>query len=336
MLHVAGLRVTYDGGAVAADDVDLDAAAGTTVALLGPSGSGKSTVLRAIAGLIPTDAGTISIDGVDVSKLPPDQRGVGLMFQDYALFPHRDVAGNVGFGARMAGLDRRAVAQRTEEVLGLVGLDGFGRRSISSLSGGEQQRVALARALAPSPKVLLLDEPLGSLDRALRERLAVELRDLFTLIGCTVVTVTHDQAEAFTMADRVVLLRAGRVVQEGTPIDVWRAPPDAEAARFLGFANVSAVKVVGGSAPSPWGAIATSRPDGPAALVLRPQGVTLGEGPVRGRAGHARFRGAHFVVPVALRSGGLIEVVVADGDVPVAGADVGVDLDATQAIVVDP
>ena len=334
-LRIRGLTVRY-GSALAVEDVALDVAVGEVVALLGPSGSGKSTILRAVAGLIPIVAGTVELDGRSLAGIEPAARHVGLMFQDYALFPHRDVGANVGFGPRMQRLDRAAVDARVHEVLGLVGLAGLERRPVASLSGGEQQRVALARALAPSPRALLLDEPLGSLDRALREQLTVQLRELFTALGSTVVTVTHDQSEAFTLADRVVLLRGGRVVQAGAALDVWRTPADGWAARFLGFANVVAVSVRGGSAATPWGHVATARADGPAALVLRPGALRFADAPVRGIAGVARFRGDHVVVPVRADTGDALEVVVRGGDVPPAGASVAVAADLDDSVVVDP
>jgi thiamine transport system ATP-binding protein len=250
------------------------------------------------------------------------------MFQDYALFPHRDVAGNVAFGPRMRGLDRAAVRARVQEVLALVGLDGFDRRAVASLSGGEQQRVALARALAPEPRLLMLDEPLGSLDRSLRERLTVELRELFVRLGSTAITVTHDQAEAFTLADRVVVLRHGRTVQSGRPVDVWRAPADGFVARFLGFGNVFDVEVRQGAVDSPWGVLPAERADGLATVVVRPDGLRFaGEGPV-GVAGAATFRGDHFLVPVQLSGGWKIEVTERSGRVP--------DLDTTVAVALDP
>jgi thiamine transport system ATP-binding protein len=269
MLRVEGLRVAYEG-TPAVDGVDLDVDDGEVVALLGPSGSGKSTILRAVAGLQPVDAGHLTLAGRPLDGVAPHDREIGLMFQDFALFPHLDVAGNVSFGPRMQRRSRAEVVARVSEVLELVRLRGFERRAVASLSGGEQQRVALARALAPAPKLLLLDEPLGSLDRALREQLAVELRGLFTSLRATVVLVTHDQSEAFTLADRVVLLRDGRIVQSGRPADVWRGPADALAARFLGFANVLPVDVVTGAIETPWGSLPAEQPDGPAALVLRP------------------------------------------------------------------
>jgi thiamine transport system ATP-binding protein len=321
------------GDAVAVDGVDLDVADGEIVVLLGPSGCGKTSVLRAVAGLTAASDGSITLDGRDIRGVPAHARGVGLMFQDFALFPHRDVAGNVAFGPRMQGANRAAASARVAEVLDLVGLTGFEPRSVASLSGGEQQRVALARALAPSPRLLLLDEPLGSLDRALRERLTAELRSLFVELGLSVVTVTHDQAEAFTLADRVVVLRAGRVVQAGTPSEVWRHPADGFVARFLGFANVLNVVVSAGTANTPWGPLVAERGDGPSALVIRPDGLTLtaaGDG-APGVAGPATFRGDHFLVPVALDSGEAVEVTVRES-VPPDGGQVTVALDRAATV----
>jgi len=337
-LEARGLRVSY-GDTVAVDGVDLHVVSGEIVTLLGPSGCGKSTILRAIAGLVVPEHGQVLVDGNDVTGMPPHRRNLGLMFQDYALFPHRDVAGNVAFGVRMATRDRAAVDRRVHEVLDLVGLSGFERRSVASLSGGEQQRVALARALAPSPRLLMLDEPLGSLDRALRERLTVELRELFRSLGMTIVTVTHDQGEAFTLADRVVVLRDGRVVQAGTPVEVWRAPADAFTARFLGFANVFDATVEAGEARTPVGTFAAERPDGPACLVVRPDGFRLAEageaGDLTGTARPAMFRGDHFLVAVDLDVGAVVEVVVRSGAVPAPGAAVAVTVDRAAAVVVD-
>ncbi|MEY2422555.1 MAG: thiamine transport system ATP-binding protein [Acidimicrobiaceae bacterium] len=334
MLDVEGLHVRY-GDTVAVDGVDLRVDEGEVVTLLGPSGCGKSTILRAIAGLVTLDAGAVRFDGANVVTTPPHRRPFGLMFQDYALFPHRDVAGNVAFGPRMRRLDRAAVRTRVDEVLELVGLSGYGRRSVASLSGGEQQRVALARALAPEPRLLMLDEPLGSLDRTLRERLTVELRDLFVRLGITAITVTHDQAEAFTLADRVVVLRDGRVRQVGQPVDVWRAPADAFVAGFLGFGNVFDVEVRRRSIDSPWGPIGCDRADGPATLVIRPDGLRLGADGIAGTARAATFRGDHFLVAVQLDCGWLIEVTERSGSIPPPGAPVAVSLDLTASVVVD-
>ena len=212
--------------------------------MLGPSGSGKTTLLRVIAGLQVPEDGRVLLDGNDLAGVPPHRRGVGLVFQDHALFPHRDVFGNVAFGLRMQGDSPDVVEARTAELLALVGLSGFERRSVATLSGGEQQRVALARALAPEPRILLLDEPLGSLDRRLRDRLLDDLDGLFDELALTAVYVTHDQAEAFTLGDRVAVMRHGRVVQIATPDELWAHPLDEDVARFLGLANVTDGEVV--------------------------------------------------------------------------------------------
>jgi thiamine transport system ATP-binding protein len=234
MLGIDGLTVTYDGF-TAVDAVDLEVADGEIVCILGPSGSGKSSLLRAVAGLEPDARGRISWDGDDLARVPPHRRGFGLMFQDHALFPHRDVQGNVAFGLRMQRLPRAEIDVRTENALALVGLDGFEHRRIRELSGGEQQRVALARALAAEPRLLMLDEPLGALDRALRERLVAELRALFVRLGLTTLFVTHDHDEAFALADRLVIMHAGHIEQVGTPAAVWQRPANAFVARFLGW-----------------------------------------------------------------------------------------------------
>jgi thiamine transport system ATP-binding protein len=341
VLQVSGLRVRY-GDKLAVDGVDLRVDQGEVVTLLGPSGCGKSTILRAIAGLVPTDAGDIRLDGENVATTPPHRRPLGLMFQDYALFPHRDVAGNVAFGPRVQHLDRAAGKARVDQVMELVGLTGYGQRSVASLSGGEQQRVALARALAPEPRLLMLDEPLGSLDRSLRERLTVELRELFVRLGITAITVTHDQAEAFTLADRVVVLRDGRVRQVGRPVDVWRAPVDTFVAGFLGFGNVFEVEVRRGSVETPWGPIDSERADGPATLVIRPDGLIFsaggrpGGGGVGGTARAATFRGDHFLVPVQLDGGWGVEVTERSGAIPQPGSSVAVSLDRRAAVVAGP
>jgi len=220
------------------DGVDLDAPPRRVTAILGASGSGKTTILRAVAGLVETSHGSIVIAGRDVTGLPTHRRGVGLMFQDLALFPHLDVGANVAFGLRMQGLAAEDRTRRVAEVLELVGLGGTERRAVQTLSGGERQRVALARALAPAPTVLMLDEPLGAIDRALRERLLDELATIVDAVGVTTLYVTHDQSEAFRLATHVAVVRDGRVVQVGDPRAVWSRPVDEPTARLLGHRNV--------------------------------------------------------------------------------------------------
>ena len=242
-------------------DVSLTADAGEIVCLLGPSGCGKTTLLRIVAGLENPDAGRVIFAGQDLAGVPAHRRNFGLMFQDYALFPHRDVAANVAFGLRMQGRAAGELAGRVGEMLALVALAGYETRRVTDLSGGEQQRVALARSLAPGPQLLMLDEPLGALDRALREQLMNELRLILKRVGVTVLYVTHDQEEAFAVADRVVIMRArpelgegGRVEQADTPQAVYRHPATAYVAQFLGFRNLLEGVVVGAVARERGGA----------------------------------------------------------------------------------
>jgi ABC-type Fe3+/spermidine/putrescine transport system ATPase subunit len=237
LLQVSHIHKSFDGAPLLRD-VSFDVTPSEIVCLLGPSGCGKTTLLNIIAGLEEAESGQVLVEGQDISGVPVHRRGFGLMFQDLALFPHKDVRDNVAFGLRMTGLDPQAIDTRVSEVLELVGLAGFERRDVNQLSGGEQQRVALARSLAPRPRLLMLDEPLSSLDRTLRERLMNELRDILTRVGQTAIYVTHDQQEAFALADRIVILNAGQVAQVGTPRQVYRAPASAFVARFLGLTNL--------------------------------------------------------------------------------------------------
>ena len=231
-LSVRGLAVTY-GDLRAVDGVDLEVAAGEVVALLGASGSGKSSLLRAVAGLEDVAAGEVAWDGRSMVRVPVHKRGFGLMFQDGQLFEHRDVGSNIAYG--LTGLPRAQRSERVREMLELVGLPGFERRRVTTLSGGQAQRVALARALAPAPRLLLLDEPLSALDRALREQLATDVRTILRQGGTTALYVTHDQDEAMTVADRVGVMEAGRLLRLDTPQCLWADPASSKVARFLGF-----------------------------------------------------------------------------------------------------
>jgi thiamine transport system ATP-binding protein len=283
-----GLVKRYAGHA-ALDSVTLSLERRGVLAVLGPSGCGKTTLLRVTAGLEPPDAGTILLDGADLGPLPPERRGIGLVFQDYVLFPHLDVAGNVGFGLRMARWPRRAAAERVRDMLDLVGLAGYERRRVQSLSGGEQQRVALARGLAPGPRVLMLDEPLGALDATLRTSLLDEVPRILHAAGATTVYVTHEQEEALAVADRVAVMRAGRIVQAGRPVDLVERPADAFVAGFLRLGTL--VPVSGRTASiavTPLGRLpvrVTGRPEG-SMILVRPGSIHLAPGPsfVRVRA----------------------------------------------------
>lgn len=336
LLGVEAATVRF-GGRPVLDAVGLEVAERETVCVLGPSGSGKSTLLRVVAGLQPLDAGRVFLDGRDQAGVPAHRRGVGLMFQDHQLFPQRDVGGNVAFGLRMHGASRDQQALRVRELLELVGLPGAASRAVAALSGGEQQRVALARALAPRPRLLMLDEPLGQLDRSLRERLVVELRELFGRLGTTVLAVTHDQGEAFALADRVVVMRDGRIAQSGTPLEVWQRPADEFVARFLGFDNVVDATVTGRAADTPWGKLPVPEgsPQGPRTLLVRPAGVRL-VAPADGLACTVTartFRGTHVAVGLRPEGGPRLEAACALREAPAPGDRVAVAFDAAEVVV---
>src|SRR4051812_8086204 len=236
-IRLAGVRKLY-GDVVAVDGVDLDIRRGEFFTLLGPSGSGKTTCLRMIAGFERPDAGSIELAGDDVSRLPPAERDVNTVFQDYALFPHMSVGDNVAYGLKVKKVAKAERAERVAEALKMVRLEGYGDRRPSQLSGGQRQRVALARALVNRPRVLLLDEPLGALDLKLRQQLQVELKRIQSEVGITFVYVTHDQDEALTMSDRIAVMDGGRVLQVGTPRDVYEEPDSRFVAGFVGVSNL--------------------------------------------------------------------------------------------------
>ncbi len=239
MLRLENIVKTYDGKPLLGG-ISFEVGAGETVCLLGASGSGKSTLLRIIAGLEAAESGRVLWDGEDLSQVPVHARDFGFMFQDYALFPHRNVADNVAFGLRMQGVGKDEIRVRVTAALAQVNMQGFERRRVTDLSGGEQQRVALARALAPRPRLLMLDEPLGALDRALRAQLLGELRRVLQSAHIPAIYVTHDQEEAYALADRLVLLHQGQIAQEGSPAAVYTHPASAWVAAFLGQSNLVA------------------------------------------------------------------------------------------------
>lgn len=276
LLEVQNLRRKYPEFVL---EAEFAVAAGEFFSILGPSGSGKTTLLRLIAGFERPDRGRIILGGADVTNLPPQHRRVGMVFQDFALFPHLSVAGNIGYGLKIRGMSPGQRRRRIDELLALTGLDGFHDRAPSSLSGGEKQRVAVARALAADPLVLLLDEPFSALDQGLRRRLRREIRDLQRRAGFTAIFVTHSQEEAFALSDRMLVMSRGRVERVGTPEEVYADPGTEYAAAFLGEVCSVPVRVEAGTvtidglaftppADEPW-------PDGPGRLIFRPEQARL-------------------------------------------------------------
>jgi ABC-type Fe3+/spermidine/putrescine transport system ATPase subunit len=323
LLSVLHISKSYDNAPLL-HDISFEVDAGEVACLLGPSGTGKTTLLRIIAGLETPEAGQVLFEGRELRGVPVHQRGFGLMFQDLALFPHRNVYENVAFGLRMQNLPAVEIRARVNEALALVGLDParFAARDVNHLSGGEQQRVALARSLAPRPRFLMFDEPLGALDRILREQLVADLRTLLKRIGMTALYVTHDQEEAFAIADRLVILNAGHVEQIGAPAQVYRQPANAFVARFLGLGNLIPARVLAQAdgrirAATPLGEFicqpaldraSAARVGAEGVVLLRPRAVekishegALRENQVRGTIAQALLQAGHTRLVIAAR-----------------------------------
>jgi ABC-type Fe3+/spermidine/putrescine transport system ATPase subunit len=320
-LSMRGLARRY-GSVEALAGVDLEVARGELFSLLGPSGSGKTTLLRLVAGFEIPDAGQVRINGVAMNGAPPERRGLGVVFQEYALFPHRTVAENIGFGLKMRGLPRPERRARVAEMLALVRLEDVALRRPDSLSGGQRQRVALARALAPGPELLLLDEPLANLDRRLRESLREELLRVHRAAGVTTLLITHDQEEALTLADRMGILRDGRLEQTGPPTELWQRPATRFVAGFLGEMNVlraeresdqrAFLPDLGESVPFSGEAL----PNGSAVVCIRPEALELcaPRNGVVGRVERLAYAGGHVTYHVRLQSVSiLVRELLSDG-----------------------
>jgi thiamine transport system ATP-binding protein len=326
VLGLENVSVAYDG-VPAVVDVSLELPDGEVLAVLGPSGCGKSTLLRAVAGLEPPTAGRVCWDGGDLAGVPTHKRGFALMFQDGQLFAHLTVARNVGYALRLRHHRRRAAAAvegRVEELLALVGLEGYGDRLPTTLSGGERQRVALARSLAHQPRLLLLDEPLSALDAGLRDRLAGDLRGILRAAGTTALMVTHDHEEAFTVADRLAVMRAGRVVQQGPIAEVWRAPADPATALFLGYARVLR------DGPAAAVLAAAGLPAAPAVAVRRSALAVSPTGALRGVVVSSRATPEQVRLVVDLEGVGEIDAVAGLDARPAPGEAVRIEAEATR------
>ncbi|WP_417309063.1 ABC transporter ATP-binding protein [Devosia sp.] len=314
VLDIASVSKRFSPTVMAVDDFTLTVGDGELVCLLGPSGSGKSTLLRMIGGFETPTGGSIRIDGEEVTRLSPDKRPTGMVFQSHALWTHMNVFNNVAFGLKLRRLPAAEIRERVEAVLALVGLAGYGNRGTGQLSGGQQQRVALARSLVLEPKILLLDEPFASLDQHLRERLREEVRDIQQRLGITTLFVTHGQDEALALADRIVVMRNGRTEQAAPPDQVYREPATPFVAGFIGSMNLVEGQIASGEFAHSAFRVSVPVADGPAVLAVRPEALHIA--PASGE-GMARIRritdfGTHAIVDIDLPDATRLKAMVPD------------------------
>jgi len=350
-ISVRKITRTY-GRFHALDSVDLEVRSGEFLTLLGPSGSGKTTLLMVLAGFNRPDSGSVLFGDREVVRLAPHKRDVGMVFQSYALFPHMDVAGNIGFPLRLRGVAREVIAGRVERALETVKLAGYGSRRIDQLSGGQRQRVALARAIVFEPRILLMDEPLSALDKQLREHMQVELRQLHELLGMTTVYVTHDQREALTMSDRIAVIDKGRIMQLDTPQRIYERPSCRFVAEFVGESAFLPVNVAAGTAtfdgvPLTLGEAVGSM-GGEMFLMVRPEKLRIlpddlhpgaGVNVLAGRVARFIYQGESYVLDVELASGIAVSVrgmtsSAAMAALPAVGQPVRLGLDGHDAFLV--
>jgi putative spermidine/putrescine transport system ATP-binding protein len=335
-LILDGLTKSF-GGFTAVDSLDIAVERGEFVSLLGPSGCGKTTTLQMIAGFVPVDRGGIRLDGADLVSVAPNKRGLGIVFQSYALFPHMTVAENIAFGLEMRDVSKPERDQRTLAAMDLVGLKGFADRYPRRMSGGQQQRVALARALVIKPALLLLDEPLSNLDAKLREEMQGELRQIQRSVGTTTILVTHDQHEAMALSDRIVVMNHGRIEQIGAPDAVYDRPASAFVASFLGKTNV--LEGTGdGRGSAMIGGLVLALPGagvGPLKVAVRPERLTLapiGAAGLDARISGRVFQGTHWLLTAVSASGPLTLMRANDGSpVPKEGETVRLSFDGSDA-----
>jgi putative spermidine/putrescine transport system ATP-binding protein len=339
-LSLEGLTKRF-GNLTAVDRVDLNVAQGTFVCLLGPSGCGKTTLLRMIAGLEEPSVGCITLDGADITGVPAHRRDFGMVFQSLALFPHLDVGGNIAYPLRIRGAPTAEQRERIAALLDLVHLPGFADRPIAKLSGGQRQRVAIARALALSPKLFLLDEPLSALDAKLREAMQVELRQLQERLGITTIVVTHDQREAMTMADLVVVMGDGKVRQAGSPIEIYRKPANAFVASFIGSTNLIPATPASGGTSVPGGTLpGLVLPQGAATISVRPEDIELVDpagAPTRGKVTFVRDLGATIEVFIDCAGTEIVAIETPRNRRDLhAGDEVGIVIDPAHCVVLKP
>lgn len=347
MLDILNIWKSF-GSKQALAGVSFTVQPGERIAVLGPSGCGKSTLLSIIAGLEAPDQGELNWAGLSLAGTPAHQRGFGLMFQDFALFPHKDVFENVAFGLRMQKAPPEQIAHEVQQALSLVGLPGFDRRDVNTLSGGEQQRVALARALAPHPRLLLLDEPLGSLDRNLRERLVIDLRDILQRSQQTAIYVTHDQEEAFTLGERLVVMNNGQVEQIGAPEQIYCQPASRFVARFLGLSNLLPATILASNAAGMQIETPIGRFDLPVVddgfkigeeiiVLLRPDSIEIGDSgsySLEGTLAETAFRGSLTRANIVLAGSSLVFDFPSRAELPQRGQTIILSFDPYRALQV--
>ena len=316
IIELVGLTRQFEDGVIAVDNIDLYVRKGEFVTFLGPSGCGKTTTLRMIAGFDKPTSGKILLNGKEISDLPPNKRPINTVFQRYALFPHLNVKDNVAFGLKLKKLDKNVISEKVEKALKMVDLEGFEKRSISTLSGGQQQRVAIARALVNEPEILLLDEPLGALDLKMRKDMQLELKEMHDKLGITFIYVTHDQEEALTMSDTIVIMKDGVIQQIGKPTDIYNEPKNAFVADFIGDSNIFSGTMVGDKKVRFIGrnfdCVDDFAKNEKVDVVVRPEDVFLmdeDKGQVKGVITSSIFKGVHYEMVMAV---GKSEVVIQD------------------------
>lgn len=345
-ISISGLSKSY-GAVPVLDDVALDIGSGEFLTLLGPSGSGKTTLLMALAGFVTPEAGSIRFGDQEVVATPPHRRGIGVVFQSYALFPFMSAARNIAYPLKVRGMSKAEIAERVERALAMVELRGLGDRMIAQLSGGQRQRVAVARAIVFEPRIILMDEPLSALDKKLREQMQLEIKALHRKLDATIVYVTHDQREALTLSDRIAIMKDGRIVQVDTPADLYERPRSRFVADFIGESTLLPVEIVSGRASYCGAAIEAARGPangGPHFLVIRPEKVSLLAGPpppgtncFAGRVTEVLFQGESLLLTVALAGETIVTVRRHGGQahaIPEPGAAITLGLHRDDAVLV--
>ena len=339
IIELKNIKKSYDGNTYVVEDFNLEIKKGEFVTFLGPSGCGKTTTLRMIAGFEAPSEGEILLKGEDISKLPPFKRPINTVFQRYALFPHLNVFDNVAFGLKLKKMSRKETVEKVHKALAMVDLEGFDKRSVTTLSGGQQQRIAIARAIVNEPEILLLDEPLGALDLKMRKEMQVELKSMHKELGITFIYVTHDQEEALTMSDKVVVMSDGLIQQIGTPEDIYNEPKNAFVADFIGESNIFNGRMVGQYKVEFCNQVFTCVDDYPknvpVEVVVRPEDIEMvpeSEGMLKGLVTSVTFKGVHHEITVEC---GKYELVIQSTKSAVVGSTIGMNIGPNEIHVME-